>query len=115
MIEALVGQNHMVWWWLPWILLIPLILFVIGIMICLWVYRDAESRGMNGALWVIIVIFTNIIGLIIYLIVRESKLTAPPQRITQICPQCGYVLYEEANFCPHCGKSLVLPKSSSEK
>ncbi|MEM3587479.1 MAG: hypothetical protein QXO71_09185, partial [Candidatus Jordarchaeaceae archaeon] len=40
---------------------------IIGILIAIWVYRDAESRGENGALWLIIVILTGIIGLIIYL------------------------------------------------
>ncbi len=44
---------------------------IIGIILAIWVYRDAESRGMNGALWLIIVILLGIIGLIIYLVVRE--------------------------------------------
>jgi len=44
---------------------------IIGIILAVWVYRDAESRGMNGALWLIIVLLLGLIGLIIYLIVRE--------------------------------------------
>jgi len=89
------------------ILLIPLAWFLIGILILFWVYQDAESRGMNGVLWAIIVFFLNIFGLILYLIVRES----PPgaafgKRITRVCPQCGQVLTEEAKFCPRCGKPL---------
>jgi hypothetical protein len=61
--------------------LIPVVLFIIGILLCIWVYRDAESRGMNGVLWLIIVLIANIVGLIIYLIVRKDKTTstgAPP-------------------------------------
>jgi len=52
--------------------------FVIWIAIAIWVYRDAEERGMSGALWLIIVILIGLIGLIIYLVVRTDK------------PQYGY-------------------------
>jgi len=55
--------------------LIPIVWFVIAILLCIWVYRDAESRGMNGALWLIIVLIGSIIGLIVYLIVRKEKKT----------------------------------------
>jgi putative membrane protein len=55
------------------ILLIPIIWFVIAILFCIWVYRDAESRGMSGALWLIIVLIAGIIGLIVYLVVRKPK------------------------------------------
>jgi hypothetical protein len=44
---------------------------IIGILVAIWVYRDAEARGENGALWLIIVILTGLIGLIIYLITRK--------------------------------------------
>ena len=57
--------------------LIPIVWFVIAILLCIWVYRDAESRGMNGVLWLIIVLIAGIIGLIIYLVVRKEK--APSQ------------------------------------
>ncbi len=49
---------------------------VVAILLCVWVYRDAQRRGMNGALWLIVVIITGIIGLIIYLIVRKDKTAA---------------------------------------
>jgi len=47
--------------------------FVVAILIAVWVYRDAEKRGENGALWLIIVLITGIIGLIIWLIIRGDK------------------------------------------
>ncbi|MCW3985241.1 MAG: hypothetical protein NWE91_02375 [Candidatus Bathyarchaeota archaeon] len=58
--------------------IIPVVFFLIAILLCVWVYRDAESRGMNGALWLIIVLITGIIGLIIYLIVRKDKTPSSP-------------------------------------
>ena len=51
----------------------PLIWFIIAILICIWVYRDAKSRGMSGGLWLIITILLGIIGLIIYLVVRKPR------------------------------------------
>ncbi|MCK4440108.1 hypothetical protein KAU85_03900 [Candidatus Bathyarchaeota archaeon] len=62
------------------ILFLPILWFIIAILLCIWVYRDAESRGMNGALWLIIVLIAGIIGLIIYLVIRKEKRTAtqPP-------------------------------------
>lgn len=58
--------------------LIPIIWFVVAILLCVWVYKDAESRGMNGVLWLIILLIAGIIGLIIYLIVRKEKQPAAP-------------------------------------
>lgn len=61
-------------------ILLPILWVVIAILLCIWVYRDAESRGMNGALWLIIVLITGIVGLIIYVAVRKEKQPAaqPP-------------------------------------
>jgi len=51
--------------------------FVIWILVAIWVYKDATSRGANGVLWLIVVVLLGIIGLIIYLVVRPKE-TAPP-------------------------------------
>ena len=61
-------------------LLIPVVWFIISILLMIWVYRDAESRGMSGVLWLIIMLVLGIIGLIIYLVVRKDKTQgrAPP-------------------------------------
>jgi hypothetical protein len=58
-----------------WIIFLgPLIIwFVIAIVIGVWVYKDAESRGESGILWLIIVLIAGIIGLIIWLIIRRDK------------------------------------------
>ena len=49
-----------------------LILLVINILILVWVYRDANRRGANGALWAVLTFFFGLIALIIYLIVRPK-------------------------------------------
>jgi cytochrome bd-type quinol oxidase subunit 2 len=58
--------------------LFPVLMLVISIIIAIWVYRDAESRGMNGVLWLIVVLVAGIIGLIVYLVVRTDKPQYPP-------------------------------------
>jgi hypothetical protein len=52
-------------------------LVIFWIIVLFWVYRDAERRGMNGVLWTLLVFIGNLVGLIIYLIVRNESRTAP--------------------------------------
>ena len=59
---------------------------IIAILVAVWIYRDANSRGMSGILWLILLIvmtlFLNLIGfiiiIIIYLIVRKDRVPYPP-------------------------------------
>jgi len=77
LISALIAQGELFLGLGLLFCLIPIVWFVIAILLCIWVYRDAESRGMNGVLWLIIVLIAGIIGLIVYLVVRKEK--APSQ------------------------------------
>jgi len=52
--------------------------FVVWILVAIWVYKDAESRGMGGVLWLLVVLLIGLIGLIIYLVVRGSHPVRPP-------------------------------------
>jgi len=56
--------------WLTIIILI-VVFFIIGILLAVWVYRDAKKRDMNAAVWLLIVLLTGCIGCIIYLAVRD--------------------------------------------
>jgi Na+/H+-dicarboxylate symporter len=82
LVSLLIAQEGLEWAFLGLglCLLIPLVWFIIGILLAIWVYRDAESRGMNGVMWLIILFIAGIVGLIIYLIVRKDKTQskAPP-------------------------------------
>ena len=95
---------------LPFFFLIIVFIVIfsaIGIFLCIWVYKDAKSRGMDGALWVIIVLIANIIGLIIYLIVREDKKKeSTPREGTGYCAYCGKKISLDAKFCEACGKQI---------
>jgi len=48
------------------------LLLILQIVIGIWVYKDAESRGDSGVMWLIVVLVGGIVGLIIYLIVRKD-------------------------------------------
>lgn len=42
-------------------------------LLAIWVYKDAEQRGMNAILWCLLMVFVNVlIILVIYLIVRTK-------------------------------------------
>ena len=72
-------------------------LFVLNIALLVWVARDAKARGMDSAiLWMLLVMFTGIIGLIIYLFVR-------PQGNMVQCPNCHNKRLQASVKCPHCG------------
>lgn len=67
-----------------------------------YVYRDAKRRGMNPALWTIVVLILSpgygILGLIIYLLIREP--------LPYACPQCATSVSARFNFCPNCKTNL---------
>ena len=75
-IPLAIAQEEWFWLFGGLFCLIPLVWFIVAILLCIWVYRDAERRGMNGVLWLIIVLIAGIIGLIVYLIVRKDKTSA---------------------------------------
>jgi len=89
---------------------IPIIWLIIAIVIAIWVYKDAEKRGSSGALWLIIVIFTGIIGLIIWLVIRPpiggEKKAAGGAEPDRRCPNCGRGIPNDATTCPYCGKKF---------
>jgi len=104
-------------------------LFIVSILIAIWVYRDAEGRGMSGVLWLIIVLLFGLIGLIIYLVVRKDRMPpmmmpqqqwAPPPggmpppgmppsgapAVQMTCRNCGSPLAPGATFCGKCGAKV---------
>ena len=105
------GDDYMapgLFWLTGAMCFIPLIFLIIGIVLAVWVYKDAQKRGSSGALWLIIVLLTGIIGLIIWLVVRppiggEKKAAASSERR---CPNCGRAIPDDARTCPYCGKNF---------
>jgi hypothetical protein len=101
--------------------------FAFFILMIAYVNRDASRRGMNSALWTILVIVFlptwGLIGLVIYLLMREPLPYPCPECATTVnarfnfcpnckcnlhpaCPQCKREVGELDKFCPHCGNDL---------
>ena len=74
-----------------------LAIVALNIAILVWVARDAKARGLdNGVLWMLLVLFTGVVGLIVYLLAR-------PQGNLIVCPNCGNKRLQAAVKCPSCG------------
>lgn len=74
-------------------LILIVVLFIIDILIMIWIYKDAESRGMSGVTWLVLLLVGGIFGfwwiiLIVYLVIRKPKLMAPPAY--PMAPPPGY-------------------------
>lgn len=78
---------------------IPVVFIALSIALLVWVARDAKSRGMDSAvLWMVLVFFTNLIGLIIYIFSR-------PQGNLVQCASCHNQRLQASAKCPHCGNA----------
>lgn len=76
------------------ILAIPILLMiVIGIV----VYKDAKAHDLNPWLWMAVAVFIpNLIGVIIYLVVRSN------QEKKYACSNCSAEVKGDYNVCPNC-------------
>ena len=96
--------------------LLPAMFIILWGAVLIWVYRDAEKRGMSGILWLLLVLIGNVIGLLIYAIVRSETpmrrrdrgepATPAPVSPLENCGGCGKPLGPGFGFCPYCGKAL---------
>ncbi|MFM9903447.1 MAG: PLDc N-terminal domain-containing protein [Pyrinomonadaceae bacterium] len=81
------------------VVIIVAIIAVIALNIALlvWVARDAKARGLDSSiLWMVLVLFTGLLGLIIYIFSR-------PQGDLGVCPHCGNKRLQSSAKCPTCG------------
>ena len=44
----------------------------IDVGIAVWVYRDAQSRGMDATIWLLVVILGGCVGCIVYIIISKE-------------------------------------------
>jgi hypothetical protein len=114
------------WFGAPWRLLTlsGLLQIILGV----WVGVDAQKRGSNGYFWGLLVFFTSIVGLLVYLLwvtdamerisqeVNAVKAQAPPNAaaaavaaVIPACPACGGEVEDGFKACPACGAALSCP------
>ena len=93
---------------------IALALLLLWIAVVVWVYRDAERRGMSGVLWALVVFFAHLAGLVIYVLVRSGHPLLAGESVSQppVCPKCHKSVGKNHAFCPYCGDRIqaVCPK-----
>ena len=87
------GQPGLFVMLLPLLILLTAYIIIVGRL----VYRDAAKRGLDPWLWATVAVFVpNLIGVIIYLIVRQS--------LKNTCPNCGKRIEKDFKICPYCGQ-----------
>lgn len=77
--------------------ILGLILAFYWIGLALWVYKDAGRKKLNASLWGLLILITNLVGLIVYLIYNQSNLT---------CHKCGSLQNKGNLFCSFCGTEI---------
>lgn len=99
-----------------------LFFMIYWVLLALWVYQNAANAGLYPLFWGIIVLFTNIAGVIVYKLYIHENLTCPVcgasqnkshiycfscgEKLSGTCAQCGEHISAMDVFCPHCGKKL---------
>lgn len=89
---------------LPILILIPAYIIIVGRL----VYMDAAKRGLDPWLWATVAVFVpNLIGVIIYLIVRQSA--------KKVCLNCGKRIEKDFKICPYCGQKQEMACENCNK
>jgi hypothetical protein len=60
--------------------LLGLIFALYWIGLALWIYKDANKKNTNASLWGLLVLVTNIVGVIVYLMFKQNSI---------LCNTCG--------------------------
>lgn len=100
-----------------------LIFMIYWIGLALWVYRDADRKNNNAALWGLMVLITNIIGLIIYTMYKQNNricdkcgslqdkdnvyCTVCGTQINRVCPNCHSIIDKKDHYCSKCGEKIL--------
>ena len=92
---------------------------LLQVALAIYVGFDANRRGMQGFLWGALVLFTSIVGLVVYLIVcsgmfdqakttfHQSQAPPPPGGATVgTCGSCRSPVEPDYKVCPYCGEEL---------
>lgn len=109
------GMMHGMNWTVFWPILIGgMILWAVAVY---WVYQDAQSQGKDGFLWAVLVAFTMMMGLAVYLVIRFSDSNSVQSKSLEsnnagqikkgiFCSNCGFQNPPGAQFCNQCAALL---------
>jgi predicted Zn finger-like uncharacterized protein len=78
------------------------VLLMLHILEMIWVVRDARNRSVdNGVMWMVVVFFFPLLGLLVYLASR------PAGRLI-LCTKCNNKRLDYVKTCPHCGRAMQI-------
>jgi hypothetical protein len=99
-----------------------LFFMIFWVLLALWTYQDAAKAKLCPLCWGIIVLLTNIVGVIVYQIYKRGSAVCPAcgasqnrmnrycfncgEKLAESCPQCGGPISKKDRFCPRCGKQI---------
>ena len=76
----------------------------------IWVFADARKRGMaNPFLWGLFALIGNVLGAIVYVLVRNDQRTQKP------CATCGRPVASNYAACPWCGALAQTARRSCQR
>ena len=89
------------------------------LLLAIWTYQDAKTRGNNATLWCLVVFFTMGFGILAYSWIRQPKSSSMskmdlPQSIQRsksynvgmYCENCGDLIESIDRFCAKCGTAV---------
>jgi len=89
---------------------------IFGLIIVIWAVIDIVKQerftDIEKLIWVLIVIFLNIIGVIVYYFVGRTKaidlekVRSEISSNAQHCPYCGKKIDKSFDYCPYCGRGI---------
>ncbi|MEI6578756.1 MAG: zinc ribbon domain-containing protein [Eubacteriales bacterium] len=74
-----------------------LFFMIYWVLLAVWVYKNSQKAKLAAPIWGIITLFTNIAGLFVYMIFKQSNRT---------CFKCSAVQSKTNIFCSSCGTKL---------
>lgn len=112
-------------WWM-WMMLMMIGGMILGSLLAIWTYQDAQKHGENALLWALIVFFTMGFGIILYVLIRNpnrpplttnaySSQPQPSQSKSKTVMYSPQTQYEDkpgssikGGFCDNCKTPLEL-------
>lgn len=99
------------------VLMLLFMIYWIAVAVC--IYQNARKSKLSAPVWGIITLFTNLVGVLIYLIYKHINsecsfcgavqakgnvfCTFCGNKIGSTCRECGHFLKPSDSFCPQCG------------
>ena len=92
------------------------------VLLALWAYQNALKAKLSAPLWGIVVLLTNLAGVLVLVLYKRANASCPTcgasqsrdhlyctscgTKLGDTCPSCGAQIGKNDDYCPNCGKSM---------